>query len=31
LRISLGMPTTQEELDLFFKAVARVMPRVMVQ
>jgi cysteine desulfurase len=31
LRISLGMPTTLEELDLFFKAVARVMPRVMVQ
>ena len=31
LRISLGMPTTQEELDLFLKAVALVLPRVMVQ
>ena len=31
LRISLGMPTTQEELDLFLKAVALVVPRVMVQ
>jgi len=31
LRISLGMPTTQEELNLFLKAVALVLPRVMVQ
>ena len=31
LRISLGMPTTQEELDLFLNAVARVLPRAMVQ
>jgi len=31
LRISLGMPTTQQELDLFLKAVARVLPRVTVQ
>ena len=31
LRISLGMPTTQEELDLFLKAVALVLPRVMAQ
>ncbi len=31
LRISLGMPTTQEELDLFLSAVARVLPRARVQ
>jgi cysteine desulfurase len=31
LRISMGMPTTQEELDLFINAVASVLPRVMVQ
>jgi cysteine desulfurase len=31
LRVSLGLPTTEEELDLFLKAVARVMPRVMVK
>ena len=31
LRISLGMPTTQEELDLFLKAVAHVLPLVKVQ
>jgi cysteine desulfurase len=31
LRVSLGLQTTEEELDLFLKAVARVMPRVMVK
>jgi cysteine desulfurase len=31
LRISLGMPTTQENLDLFLSAVARVFPRARVQ
>lgn len=31
LRISLGMLTTQKELGLFLKAVALVLPRVMVQ
>jgi cysteine desulfurase len=30
LRISLGMPTTQEELSLFVNAVAQVLPRVRV-
>jgi cysteine desulfurase len=31
LRISLGMPVTKDELDTFLGAVARVLPRVMIQ
>lgn len=31
LRISLGLPTTREELDLLLGAVARVLPRAVVQ
>jgi cysteine desulfurase len=31
LRISLGMPTTKDELDILFGAIAHVLPRAMVQ
>ena len=31
LRISLGMPTTRDELDTLLDAVSRIMPRVIVQ
>jgi cysteine sulfinate desulfinase/cysteine desulfurase-like protein len=31
LRISLGMPTTKDEIDLFLEAVKEVLPRSAVQ
>ena len=31
LRISLGMPTTKDELDTLLDAVSRIMPRVIIQ
>lgn len=31
LRFSLGMPTTRDEIDLLLNAIARVLPRVLVQ
>lgn len=31
LRISLGMPTTHEEIDLLLDAIARILPRVIVR
>jgi cysteine sulfinate desulfinase/cysteine desulfurase-like protein len=31
LRISLGMPTTHEEIDLLLDAVTRILPRVTVR
>lgn len=31
LRISLGMPTTQEEINMLLKSITRILPRVKVQ
>lgn len=31
LRISLGMPTTKDELDIFLDAITRILPRVLTQ
>jgi cysteine desulfurase len=31
LRISLGMPTTKEEIDFLFEAIARALPRAVMQ
>lgn len=31
LRISLGMPTTQEEIDLLLKTIGQVLPRAVIQ
>lgn len=31
LRISLGMPTSQEEIDLLLKTIGQVLPRVVIQ